>query len=277
MTRARGEAGSFAAALAVWYLVMPSPAAAGAWTRAAGEGQAIITLSHYVATDRFDRSGNRTRQSRFAKTELRTQIEYGLSDPLTIGIKPTYQYVKSHVNGGEPHNRGLSDAELYLRTRLWRSDNAVLSIQPLVKLPVEARDGETPSLGHDQTDVELRLLFGYGAGAGPGSWYVNVEAGPRKRFEAPSDEFRIDGALGYRPDERWLLLVESFNTISFRNGSTGGLVQTAAPDYDLHKLQFSAVRRITDALWVQAGAFVDVAGDDVGAGQGAILALWVSF
>lgn len=279
MIRARAFLPSLAGLLLALPLAAPSPARAGAWTQKEGEGQAILTLSRYQADSFWDADRNKQDQQRYTKWELTPYLEYGLTDWLTLGAQPSFQHVESKDNdGGTSRNSGLADTEIFLRERLWQQDGSVFSIQQWVKVPGGYDKRDMPGLGYGQVDAELRLLYGWGGTAFGLSVFIDGEAGFRKRWESPADEVRMDLTAGIRPIPRLLLMAQSFNTIGLRNADRGGpLVLPSAPDYDLHKIQLSAVVDLDERFSLQLGGYKDIAGRNTGSGSALLAALWIKF
>jgi hypothetical protein len=258
-------------------LLSPS-AQAGAWTLAEGTGQAILTTSYYETTDRFDAHRDRVSGNRFEKVTLNPYLEYGLTNAVTLGLSPEYEFLENHVGGGRTdQTNGFGDVETFARGRLWHDDWSVLSVQGMVRAPTGYNEKRSPALGYDQVDLEGRLLYGLSGTVAGTSWYTDLEAGYRKRFGSPADEVRADLAFGWRPVSDWLLLAQSFNTLGLRNASSSTTAQTNGPDYDSFKLQLSAVYTLSERVSVQAGGWREIGGRNSGAGNGALLALWLTF
>ena len=266
-----------AAAVLLWTLA-PGPALAGAWTLERGTGQVILTTSYYATVDRFDSHRHRVDGSRFEKVTINPYMEYGLTDGVTLGLSPEYQFLESHAGGGRTDKtNGFSDVETFARGRLWHDDWSVLSVQGMVKAPTGYSEKRTPALGYDQVDLEGRVLYGLSGNLVGTSWYTDAQAAYRKRFGSPADEVRVDLTFGWRPVEDWLLLAQSFNTMGLRNASGSSVAQTDGPDYDSFKIQLSAVYSLTEQVSVQAGGWREIGGRNAGAGNGALVALWLKF
>lgn len=59
--------------------------------------------------------------------------------------------------------------------------------------------------------------------------------------------------------------------------SAASFTQSSGDDFDLMKLQLSAVYKVNPHLSIQLGAFSHVDGNNVGAGDGALVAVWKRF
>lgn len=262
------------AAIMCWFWAPPAWSAA--WTLPQGTGQAIFSTTYYRVEDRFDEDGDRAGQPRFSKLEIAGYVQYGITNDVTAGINPRLHYLEADSGNGEDTSTGLAATDFFIRARLWHDPSSVVSLQGLVKAPNTDNTAE-PALGFGQTDVELRLLLGHSGGLGKASYFTNIEAGFRKRFEAPADEARVDATLGLRPAGRWLLMLQSFNTVGLGNASGAKIVQTSGLDADRYQLQASVVRELTAALSLQIGVLRDVAGRNSGAGTAGVMGLWVRF
>lgn len=248
---------------------VPDRPAFAAWTQPKGEGLSILTFNHYVAEEAFDRESERHDMARFAKQEMRAYMVYGLTDRLTLGIEPTLRRVHTAY---APPESGWAEGDLFARYRLWQGNEAVLSAQGLVKFPSSDERLTEPGRETRDIDVEGRVLFGSNLALFGLPGFGVAEAAYRRRFGAAADEMRTDLTLGLRPWRRWMLLAQSFNVISMRNAET-----PEAPDFDQYKAQGSVVYELTPRIGLQAGAFTEYAGRNVGAGHSAFLALWLRF
>lgn len=251
-------------------------AQAAAWLQEEGRGEIIVNAVYYTTESSFDNNGNERTQPRFTKKEINPYLEYGLTDAITIGANVNFQDL-SQDSGGD--NAGMGDAELFFRMQVWEHEGAVVSLQPLIKIPGPYDSGDAPALGSDQTDVEMRVLLGQGFAIPLWNAYphfMNVEAAYRYRDGAPSDEWRFDGTLGLRPAEHTLILNQLFSVFAL-NEKTAPLLLANSRDYDLVKYQLSLVQDIVPGTSVQAGVFRHLSGENTGAGGGALLSVWQAF
>jgi hypothetical protein len=269
---ARSAAVLVAAALA------PLPALAGAWTLNEGSGQAIVTTSYYVTTDRFDGDRHRVSGTRFEKVLINPYMEYGVTDGITLGLSPQFEFLQNHVGDGRiDRTNGFGDVETFARGRIWHDDWSVLSVQGLILAPTGYDDARSPALGYGHVDLEGRVLYGLSGKLADTTWYTNLETGLRKRYGPPADEARIDLSFGWRPAPDWLLLAQSFNTLGLRNATGSTAAQQNGPDYDSFKLQLSAVYSLSERVGLQAGGWRELGGRNAGAGNGVLFALWLNF
>jgi hypothetical protein len=251
---------------------------AGAWTQEAGSGQVINSFTFYALDQQFDSNRDLEDRGRFTKLEYSPYIEYGVTDRLTLGAQPFFQALSDEDGPGERDNAGLADVELFARQRLWKGDNAVLSVQGLVSVPGGYDPDADLPLGRDQVDVEGRVLWGAGYDVDGIGVFYDLSAAYRKRFDDPGDEVSLDVTLGVKPWSGWQVLIQSFNTIGVDNADgTMSEVRGSDLEFDRYKLQVSVVRDITDSVALQAGAFSEFAGRNTGQGNAGFVALWFSF
>lgn len=239
-------------------------ACAGAWTKLKGEGEVFVTGLYSEASEAFDANGVASDISVFRKVEIGVHAEYGVTDWLTAIGRTEFKTTAS----GAPIS--IDEARFGLtgvgaRIRLWEDGGTVVSAEATGRLAVgggaEAEEG----------DADLRLLAGHGFMLGNWPSFIDLGAAYRFRFGEPSDEFRADLAFGVRPRERWLFMMQSFNT--FSDGGTPGDLA----DPREHKLQLSAVYDVTESLSLQVGGTATIAGRNALAEQGLVTALWYRF
>lgn len=260
------------------FCLLPAVAHAGAWPQPKGGGQVIVTTSHYATTGFFDADGKRRGQNGgYQKDEINLFAEYGLTEDVTLGIQPSYQWVQTRGGAGTQREDGLADTAFYLRERVWHDDDNVFSLQQLVTVPGPYERNDPAALGYGQSDLELRGLFGHGGKVKAVPYFVDFQAAFRKRFDDPADEMRMDITAGLKPEPGWMILAQSFNTIGMRNASDASFVTASGPDYDLAKIRLSGVVDITDTVALQFGAEADVYGRNTGAGKTLFIGIWRSF
>lgn len=257
-------------------LLLPLQASAGAWLQEEGKGLLSLNYFYYGTDTAFDLNGDKTAVPSFNKHELNPYVEYGLLDNLTIGASPFLQVVSQDVaGGGSEHNVGLAETEIFARVKLYEEADWALSLQPLFKLPSFYRDDDEVKAGREESDAELMLLAGYSFPLFGQQHYVTGGAGYRTRFGALDDQYRAHIEAGFRflndftlmPEFRWVERSESngdpFLSVSGQN------------NYDLSKIQLSALYDLNERYSVQAGLFQHVDGRNTGADGGGLLSLWM--
>ena len=234
-----------------------------------GEGQAIVTLAYSFANDAFDDNGDAVRVDTFTKFELRGYAEYGLTDWATLVFQPQFRLKKQ---GGDQSD-GFGRFDLGLRTRVWKNDYAVASLEGRVSAPGQSRDPSIVPLNGGDTDWELeaRALYGRGFRLWSRNGFADAQLGYRHRFSDPADEVLFDLTLGLDVTERTLAILQSFNRLS-----VGSATLPFSESQD-HKIAFSTVYRVSEHWSVQAGTQITVAGRNVLREQGAFLSVWRGF
>ena len=251
---------------------VPQAATAGAWPQAPDQWQVIQQLTLYQAiTQGFDNKGRPVSAGRYTQFEYSPYIEYGLSDRWTLGAQPRVQTVWNGTSGNTRRTDGLAQANLFARYTAWRGTNDVVSIQAQYGQR-GAATSKSPQVAYSSTEYELRLLYGHGFDFG-GGWtgFTDIEVAGRARSGTSADELRIDVTAGVRPRFDLLFLLQSFSTIGLKDQSPGG------SNYDITKLQLSAVYSLTPAVAIQIGGYTELAGRNVSLGNAGLVALWLSF
>lgn len=259
----------------LWVLMafLPHPAHAAAWLLPQGESQLIQNVSYYSADAFYDSSGAKTAQPEFTKLVYSPYYEHGFSETLTGGFSLSFERLEQSDT-----NQGVGDSEWFLRQELWKQNGLIVSFQPLVKLPRISASEDSPALGSDNADAELRVLGGYGFSDSQGrDHFADAEIAYRTRFGTPGDQIRFDAKLGLRPIDRWMVITEINSTWHVGSaGASAGLI-SSDENYDLVKAQLSAVYDLGDGKSVQAGLFSDIHSRNTGSGEGVLLSLWMKF
>jgi protein XagA len=247
-----------------------SPAHAGAWLQPEGQGQIIFSPSVMFAKQRFDRAGRGRPTDRFVKSDNIAQIEYGFRDNLTLLVR-TEQRGEAYFLNGDPQRVMTSSIGGGARIALWRQDRFIVSLQATAQSGLERSIPALDRRSGPRNEADARLLVGYGAEVFGMDIFAEAQAGYRWRSGRHADEARLDVTLGVRPLPRFLILLQSFNSLAMQR----------APGEDRrlrqHKLQASAVLDLTDTWSVQAGVFGSVAGRNVLKERGVVLGVWRKF
>jgi protein XagA len=257
---------SFAAAMSGLAL----PARAGAWAEPEGETLVIATTTFADSTRAFDANGKLQPVSDWRKFELGFNIEYGLSDRVTLLARPAVADISS---AGPPTGayRGLSSIDLGARIELARVGDAVFAAQGRVRLPGASDAANTALSGMTAAEAEGRLLAGYSLTLAGRPAFAEAQLGWAARNGGNPGEARFDLTLGFRPMDHLLALLQSFSV------ATTGAGTAAYPNQRWSKLQPSLVYEFAQGWSAQAGAFATVAAINARREVGAILAVWRRF
>ncbi len=256
----------------------PGPARAGAWIQTEGEGLLILGNSYYLASNYYDNQGKKRSQPNYGKADISLYAEYGLLSYLTVGTNLSVQYAMQDVASGERYrNYHLGDSEFFARAGLIDQDGFALAVSPLVKLPSPGPARIQPKIGSSHPDLGLGLSAGYGWDALGQHHFANLDTLYRYRFGAPHNQANINGTLGFALNDTWTLMPQAF--LTYRLGKSQNAAFTLSPgdDYNLVKLQLSALCKLHRDVAMQIGLFSDVAGKNTGQGNGLVLALWSDF
>ena len=243
--------------------LMTSHALAGAWPQKAGETQTITTVTVSRATEEFDGKGNSGSTSRFRKESVELYGEFGIDDETTLTTK--IEIANLHPEPPGQSATGFGNTEIGVRREIWQDDDQVFSLQATALLPGHA------VLTSEGTDAELRALYGYSFPLFGYPSYIDAELAYRLRSNDYKDEIRPELTLGVHASRNWLLLLQSLNVFSSGDGTD------LAFQGRQHKLQLSAVRRLTDSVSFQFGGFATVAGSHTPAERAVIAAIWINF
>ncbi len=249
------------------------PAYSAAWLQDEGRLQLINNFTWYSTESFFNTNGDRLPQAEFTKLEYNPYAEYGLSKETTVGISTSFQ----SLSQGSQDNSGLGDTEIFFRKQLFKDDWTVISYQPLIKIPGFYSETRQPLLGNKQIDVELRALYGTSFQFIEQYHYVNLELAYRRKFEKPQDEIRFDATLGFKPKPDILLLAQIFSIFSVDTANVASFQNANSTDFDLTKLQLSAVKDLSETMSVQLGIFRNLRGRNTGSGGGVLLSVWLKF
>ncbi len=256
-------AGALALACApVWAL-------AGAWPKAPGEGQIILTTTYDRARRGFDADGELGQELRYDKIEVSAFGEFGVLPRLTAVGRTAFQDVTMENEWGREAASGLSASEAGLRATLLQRDWDVLSVQGTAIVPGDVENVTDLRLGEGGWDYEARVMYGRAFEFQGGHGFAEGQFGWRWRAGAPPDEARVDLTLGWSKGP-WTVMGQAF-------ALKGTGAQPPRRDYENVKLQASVARDISDDTRLQAGVFRTVSGNSIVQETAVFLGLWKRF
>lgn len=258
------------------------PAWAGPWLQKRGHGLAIASWRDYRAGERFSLTGAREPLGAggvFRAKSLHIWTEVGLTERWTGILSGSVQSLRYQDPGYRASTTAPGDIEAGLRRGLRVADSGwQVSAQMLVKAPGYSSHAE-PRPGNGQADLEGSLLTGRSFPVGSRWGFVSLEAGYRKRWGRPGDQYRAEASGGIHWNQRLTLTAQSFairraGALPAASGSRNPLIE---PVFDLYKIQVSAIVRLAPGWSVQTGYGQDFAGRNIGRGRQWIVALWKTF
>ncbi|HMK90139.1 MAG TPA: hypothetical protein VK446_10980 [Methylocystis sp.] len=252
--------------------LLASPSAAGALLLPESEGQAIVTTTFADATKAYDSSGRTINAPPYNKFELRTYIEYGLTNEFTVvgeagvtDFRSTYQ----DFPGAPPtvsQYRGIGVSALGGRVPLGALGDALFSLEASARAaPAEAAP-YSDIRSRAQADVRLQMFKPLELWELPA--FLDMQTGFRSSGQL-GQEARVDVTLGLHARPDLMFLAQSFSVISPR--TSGRSVAYA------QKLELSAVYDFAPKFSLQFGVFGAPVGWNGPAERGAATALWWRF
>jgi protein XagA len=250
----------------------PTPAHAGAFLAPPGDCEIITATSFSDTTRIFDANGNLLPVASYKKFDLGSYIEYGLTDRITLVLKPQADIVHQSGQTGPP---AAASSDIGARVGVLNFGNTILSAQGLVHVPVGPASAQAALFDEDRAPgADLRLLLGHGFAIATMSGFVDVEASHTWRGDGLPQEWHADLTFGIRPQPQILLMLASFATLA---GNRAADCTSWRVCWTSLKLQPSVVYDVSPHWSAQAGVLATVAGQNAGRELGPILALWYRF
>lgn len=253
------------------------PASAAAWTLEDGAWQIITTASASRAVQEYDNSGDVQPRDAFRKYALRTYIEYGLTEWLTLSAEPSFERLEFGQGDAKETEQGLNSTGLAARFRIAQLGRHVLALQPTVYLPGQLKTSKTTVQSIGGLDFDARMLYG---GSLEVSWlkrdwpiFWGVEASYRLRANDPPNEVHGDLTLGVGIRENVQIIGQTFSIVSIGPNES----ESPYADFSLHKVQISSVYRMTKHLSLQVGGFSAIAGRNTIREDGVFASMWLNF
>lgn len=254
-----------AAALLVC-LMWPMTAQAGAWTQDPDKWQLISTIGVSQSARSFGSDAAAGVPDRTQREMAQTYTEYGWRDGVTLFVQTDSVYARTQTGSGLDNGLGGG-----ARLRLYSDDDSVVSVEIGGRTAGAYNFSVSASSNQPGNDAELRLLYGYGFAWRGMNAFVDAEIGHRFMIGLRPDEMPIDLTAGLWLDAETMAMIQSFNLVE------QGAVEPPYGYFRSHKIQLSAVRRLSQRYWVQAGAYFSPGGQNALDEQGFCLSLWARF
>jgi len=262
---------AFSYALLFCILTICTPASASPWAKENNKLLFISSVDYFRASLEPANTPSGLVESDFKRLDSNTYMEYGLTNDVTIGGKVVFG--TSWLTRGTDIETatGFSEIEVFGQYQLFRSNQDAGGVRITLVRPSNFSSGARTELQSDGMDVDLSMLYGRNLHTRRTKVFTAIDAGFRKRLGNAADQVRIQTTLGFEPSERFLLLIDAFATISMRNEDVGGA------DFDIVKIQPSALWRISNRWGLQAGVTEEIAGRNIALGRTFFVGLWSSF
>lgn len=252
-----------AAALVALPWLLPAPADAGAWTRARGEGQVIVTagLRGAPLNPGEEEGGDGGNAQLYG--------EYGLAEGFTVGAKVLGDYVP-----GDP-DEGSAAAGVFGRYRLWQNDGGgVASVQLDLQAPIERLFGEefARSKPFSAAEAAVRGLYGRSWWGDWGSAFLSTGAGYALRAEGRAGQALLEATVGVEPLDCCLGMLSAYSRLPVEDDGTDDQL-TLQPSAVWHLRRSADTGRPTTSA--QMGVSYDVLNPEDG--PGLFVGLWQSF
>ncbi len=257
-----------AAAIVTALAFAPSASLAGAWTQPAGQGQAIF--SFYGWTGQASPIGYITPPK---ENEVETQlyVEYGLADRVMLisSVALERYAMLSPVNNTYV---GPDYSHIGLQYEVAKLDNWVFSVSGSFFVPGASNASEPAQSGNTGGAAEARALAGRSFAVGNGAYvFVDGEVAYRDRTAGPPDEWHGDLTIGYKPNDKWTLMLQSFNEVTDGAGSPG------FPAIRESVEQASVIYALTPQWSLQGGLFASVISTGTNSQRGAVISITRKF
>lgn len=252
--------------LAILFAAWPLAARAGAWTQDRDAWQLITTIGVSQSARSFGADAVASVPGRSQREMAQTYTEYGWRDGVTLFVQTDSVYARTQTGSGLDNGLGGG-----VRLRLYSDDAGVVSVEIGGRTAGAYNFSVSANSNQPGDDAELRLLYGTGFAWRGMNGFADAEIGRRFMIGGRPGEMPIDLTAGLWLDEKTMAMVQSFNLVEQGD---------ARPPYGYfrsHKIQLSAVRRLSGRYLVQLGGYFSPAGQNALDEQGLCLSLWARF
>jgi len=254
-------------------LISLSAAHGAAWTLPEDDWQLTSGVIWSNADHSFDAHGNASWPELFQRVLLTTDTEYGWSNDLTLFARSETAYV--HLRDALTQPTSAFDNALEAGAR-YRLSQSLLQNDDVLSVELSGRKAGAFNFAYSADahaggeDGGFRLLYGAGFQWQGLAGFYDLQAGYRFLSPPRPDQTVVDLTSGLWLNNDWLIMGQSFNLVS----------SAATPPYRffrMHKLEASAVWRITPKVSLQMGAFFSPVGINALDERGLQLSVWANF
>lgn len=259
--------GAATVALVGLWLWAPGDAGAAAWTQPKGGREVIVSLHQQDSSHGFDADGAVIDIVDYRKTELQLFAEYGLTDRLTVGAQGSLRRLRTrNARDDEPGH-----LEISARYRVLSRGGWVVSNQTAVRLPGGDGDPGAAQRGSPEAEYDSRFLVGKSGVVAGRRFFVDAQAGLRRREGEPPDERRLELTAGLHATRRTMVMAQAFDVRSV--GAGQGVYEA----YRYLNLQLTLVHDLPRGWSAQAGLTGTAAGRNALRERGGVVAVWRRF
>ena len=233
-------------------------AQAGAWNQDKNHGQIIITGVWSDGSVKYDDDFDTVNIRDFSKTETRIYVEHGLTDRLTFVGNAAYQNINfTDVDSSFSYD-GLDRTELGVQWQLARKQDLAVAVKASYII-----DSNLPNSAVDVFSVgdmvELRGLIGQSRETSKGDFFYNAEFALRTADFDRIDSFHGEIALGWKPDDRHMILLQNYANMS----PEVFFIEDRNPEQIQFQSQLSIMRRDKKGRGMQIGVQQTWAGRNI--------------
>ncbi|GEM_PF-2842863 len=203
----------FGAALALFALGLPQPAAAGPWVQEPGEAYLKLSGGYFAANGVYDLEGNLDEDPRYEYShwDVRLYSDIGIVPHLSFGFSVPFRQARNQVDRTEYIKTGPGNLDLFVKSGASFGKCAAAG-RAGVKVPLYSegvgsnpndgpvssgstgRERYMPVLGDGSVDLSLLASFGCSLHPFPG-WF-DVAVGPQFRLDGFGDGLEYAGSFG---------------------------------------------------------------------------------
>ena len=243
---------------------LPASADAGAWNQPKGQGQVILKYEPMWSQRRFDPDGNRVALAHQREDQVVSVWgEYGLTDKVTLLLKTDWQ----DADDGTRSYRGMGPTEVGGRWQVLSRETSVVSMQASYVTDSQGRNAAWGSPGEGTQEFDLRFLAGHSFVRKNRQQFVEVQLARRWRDHLP-DETRLEATAGVHLSSKYTILSQLYAGQAEAGDQGDGARWITT--------EIGAIRH-WDSWSAQFGWRTTVAGRQVDAGNGPVVALWRRF
>lgn len=211
--------------------------------------------------------------NKFRRSSYRLDLEYDLNCQHAIFLESGYTMVDESLNG---RSRGVEDPEASWQYLFYRNSNTAFAVKTTLIIPA----------GHKKSCVrygvwggELKLLYSKLFGLLQTDCWYDLGLGYRMYSGFPSDQLRGNFSLGCQPFPCLWLISTTHIDYGLFNGNEKSNPNNVCfnPNYRLLTTQMEGILKIYQSIFLDAGGYFHLWGENTGAGGGFYSGAWLVF
>lgn len=258
---------------------------AGAWNQKAGEGQ-VISTTHWSRAEGGYYDEDVAGVSDFTKLENRLWLEHGLTKNLTFILNGAIQEISYRDVVEKITFEGFDETEIGIQYEFARREGLAASVRTSYVVDGQLDEAAVTVLSPGDMG-EIRFLLGQSRDLSGGVIFHDSQFALRSASLQNIDQIHGAITLGYKPTDRWAVMVQGFGAQKFNFNSLTRRtfvgrelidIEIVRPNTQSQVIgQISAAWQYKPSRYLQVGGRKTIYGRNIVNESGLFIGLWTEY